>query len=426
MMEILFSILFIVAEALSVVCCLCSLYGEKFRIDKYAIFFLISDILCMEFVHFWSLNQMWSLMIYPIIALYCCLKFGLNFRAVFVNNILCVAIIGIIQASLIVFFSMVLNIKRPGEIENLFINVLVFIFVCFVIPKCNLKKMSHLLQSNEKLIMVSSVVVVVSTILFLLRYKQDEGFNILYYIVLSVSILLIIIAVIDIGKHKIKTKEAEAELNLYKLYETSFRELIDEICARQHEFDNHINAIYSQHCLYKTYEELVAAQREYCGAVIDENHFNKILSNGNPVILSFFYSKFSEMKRKGILVTYLINIGDLKCKVPVYKMVELLGNLLKNAIEAIMNSVEQKIHVMMLEDDDKIQIEVANESEKMEEKRIKDFFKKKYSEKGDKRGYGLYNVKKICEEYDAAIMCKNDERNGENWIVFSVVINKPL
>ena len=33
------------------------------------------------------------------------------------------------------------------------------------------------------------------------------------------------------------------------------KNLIDDICAKQHEFDNHINAIYSQHFLYETYDE---------------------------------------------------------------------------------------------------------------------------------------------------------------------------
>lgn len=424
MIEALFSVLFFTAEALSVVICLSYLYGKKTKFDICTILFILSDIFLMELVHFWPLNQMWSLMIYPIIMLYCGVKYGFNIRAIFVNNILCVAIVGIIQATIMLFFSVVLNIKRMEEIENLFINVLMLILITFIIPKCNLRKVSDLLQSNEKIIVISSAVAVISTILFLLRYKQDEGFDILYYVVLGVSIILIVIAVIDIGKHKIKTKEAEAELYLYRLYEASFRELIDEICARQHEFDNHINTIYSQHCIYKTYDDLVAAQREYCDTVIDENHFNKILSNGNPVILSFLYSKLSEMKREGILVTYQINIGDLICRVPIYKMVELLGNLLKNATEAAKQREKKKIHVMMLEDSEKIQIEISNESEIIDEKRIKDFFKKKYSEKGNNRGYGLYNVRIICEEYGAAIICKNDKRNEENWIAFRVVINK--
>ena len=69
-------------------------------------------------------------------------------------------------------------------------------------------------------------------------------------------------------------------------------------------------------------------------------------------------------------------------------------------------------------------IEISNESEAIDEKKIKEFFKKGYSEKGRNRGYGLYNVGKICEEYGIAINCKNAKRENENWIVFKLVINK--
>ena len=80
----------------------------------------------------------------------------------------------------------------------------------------------------------------------------------------------------------------------------------------------------------------------------------------------------------------------------------------------------------MLEEKEKIQIEVSNESEMINERMIKEFFKKGYSDKGENRGYGLYNVKKICEEYGAAIICKNQKIEQRNWILFKVIIATPL
>ena len=107
-------------------------------------------------------------------------------------------------------------------------------------------------------------------------------------------------------------------------------------------------------------------------------------------------------------------------------MVELLGNLIKNAIEAETISMKKNIHIMIIEDTERIQIEILNESEEIEKKRREDFFKKGYSEKGKRRGYGLYNVKRICEEYGAAIICKNEQRDNMNWLMFKIIIDKPL
>ena len=413
-------------EILSIVFCLHYLYGEKAGFDIWTISFVLFDVVWLSIVEFFSLGQSWSLLMYPIAILYSGIKFGYNPKAIIINNILYMAILSGIQTTIMVLFYVCLDIERSKGINTLMINVILFGAVIFGLRKIELKKLSDVLQSNEKIVMLSLIVVVISTGLFLATYKQNRGFEELYYVVLSVSIILIAIAAVDIGKHKIKAKEAEAELRLHKLYEEPFRNLIDEICARQHEFDNHINTIYSQHFLYKTYEELVEAQKKYCSEVTKENRFNKLLTKGNPVILCFLYSRFTEAEKEGVTVSYRINIGNMECSVPTYKIVELLGNLIKNAVEAVKEREDGSIHVMMLEEKDRIRIEVSNESEVVDYQRIQEFFRKGYSEKGKNRGYGLYNVKKICGDYGIGITCENREENGRNRLVFGLTINKPL
>lgn len=413
-------------EALSIVFCLHYLYGEKPEFELITLGYVIFDVVWMDIVHFEYLESQWSMIIYPAIVLYCGLRFGFKLKKLIINDIFCFLIISVIQATMIVLLYALLGIQRMGAKENLLINALMFAVVVFILSRCKLRKMSAVLQSNEKIVLISLIAVGVSTILFFVNYKWDKGFELLYYVVLSVSVVLIIIAAVDIGKHKIKAKEAEAELRLHKLYEEPFRNLIDEICARQHEFDNHINTIYSQHFLYKTYEELVEAQKKYCSEVTKENRFNKLLAKGNPVILCFLYSRFTEAEKEGVTVSYRINIGDMECGVPTYKIVELLGNLIKNAVEAVKKREDGSIHVMMLEEKDRIRIEVSNESEVVDYKRIQEFFRKGYSEKGKNRGYGLYNVKKICGDYGIGITCENREENDRNRLVFGLTINKPL
>lgn len=413
-------------EILSVVVCLHYLYDEKFKIDLVTLGFIALDICWMNIAYLFGFGQEWSLIMYLVILIYCGVRFGFQPKKVIINNILCIGILMLVQASIIILFSKLLKIERTKVVDNLAINIIMFFVVVFSLKKLKLKKVSDILMSNEKLIVRAIMIAGSCALLFLLSYKQISGFAFFYYIVLGVSIISIVITSIDIGKHKIKTKEMEAELRLHKLYESSFQELIDEISARQHEFDNHINTIYSQHCLYKTYEELVEAQRKYCNEIVEENHLNKMLSKGNPVILGFLYSKFMEMEKKGIPFTYQINIGDLKSEVPIYKLVEILGNLIKNAVEELEKREKGGIYISLKENEKIIQIVVSNENEFVDEKKMKDFFKKGYSEKGKNRGFGLYNIGKICQEYDIAITCKNEEIEERNWLVFKLIINKPL
>lgn len=424
MMEVCMSVALFALEALAVIVCLHALYGKKCMVNTNTVGFIVFDVLWMEIVHYILLDQIWTLLIYPIIALYCIIEFGYEIKKIIINFILCIVCVGIIQATVMLLFSVCLGMHEIDLSINVLVNAITFLLLILILKKVDLHSFAVIMQGNDKILVLSLGTVIVSVAVLVINYKQNENFNILFYVILGVSLVLITMAAIDIGKHKISAKEAEAELRLHKLYEASFGELIDEICARQHEFDNHINAIYSQHRVCKTYEELVDIQKKYCDEILEENHFNKILSKGNPVMLCFLYSKFGELKKEGITVNYRVQINNLECKMPVYKMIELIGNLVKNAKEAVQKNNKSDIGVSVIEDNNKICIEVSNPNDVISNDMIKKIFEKGYSEKGKGRGYGLYNVKKICEEYMSAIICENEKQGNENRIVFKIMINK--
>ena len=220
-------------------------------------------------------------------------------------------------------------------------------------------------------------------------------------------IVCILILGAQVGRYKIKAKEIETELKMHKLYAGSFQGLIENIRLRQHEFDNHINTIYSQHYIYETYDELVKAQDTYCKVISKDNRFNKLLKASNPIISGFLYGKFVELEKLGVEIEYHIKIRELDIGIPIYKIVEILGDLLNNAVEA-MEKVEgtRKLYVSLVEDE-KFAIEVRNESPYIDYNEIDKFFVKGYSSKGGNRGLGLHNVKNICIEYSLKIYCEN-------------------
>ena len=419
--------LYVLFEALAAVYCLHCLYAEKIRFDFATIGIVLAEVAWMQLIYFndWNYNLSW--LIYPFIALYCGIKFGFNIKAIFINNILWITLISALQATIMIFLSITLGMKSVGEKESLLINISVFIILLLFLRKTRIDYWSKTLQSNERIIIVSLMIIVLAVIYFFINYKADKGMDILYYAILFISLMLIGIAVIDIGKHKVRAKEAEAELRLHKLYEKSFESLIEDIRARQHEFDNHINTIYSQHYLHQTYDELVEVQKKYCKSIMKLNHYNKLLSKGNSIVLGMLYSKFSEAEKRGIEVEYKIRIGDMKSEVPIYKVVELLGNILTNAIEALVACEEtNRLKVVMLEHPHEIAIDISNECKNIKLEHIQKFFVKGYSEKGNNRGYGLYNVKKICDEYDILLETTIKKEERADMLHFMLIINKPL
>ena len=55
---------------------------------------------------------------------------------------------------------------------------------------------------------------------------------------------------------------------------------------------------------------------------------------------------------------------------------------------------------------------------------IQSWFQIDKSSKGKHRGLGLYNVKELCEKYDANIVCRNKLDDSENWVEFTLEIAK--
>lgn len=358
------TLLYIALEAVAVLLLLHALYGKKMRWDKYSVGFVVLDCVLMSVIKWHSLNQNLSFIIYVVLIGYCFFEFKSKIEKVIVNVILLAV--------------MMIAIQLPA------------------------------------------------LLLFLLyQYKNAQGVVQVRYIVVTGVLTLVVILCVHALLYKIRFREKQAELEAYKTYSAAFSDLITQIRARQHEFDNHISALCNLHYICKDYDELVREQSKYAKDVISNNRFHRLLVSGNPVIAGFLYGKLSSIQEQGIEVTYTFHISEFTSKIPVYLVVELIGNLLKNAVEAVKTQqVEKQIHLSCTENENEFCLGVRNRSEKIPLDEIGRFFEKGYSSKGSGRGLGLYNVKEICEKYGVDIVCDNTEIDDKNWFLIELHIKK--
>ncbi len=409
-------------EIFSIVICLHYLYDEKFRLDISTICVMSIDMIIMTIINFYDFPQVFSIVIYPIILIYCTIKFGYDLQALIVNNVLYIAFVSGIQFAIFIIYFIVTNINVVDIYSLLFVNFFTLtIIILFQHKVVRLHKISVYLQNKERLLTISLGFCLLISVIALINYKNQNGLIIGQYVILFVAIFFVCILSIQLSKYKIKSKETEAELKIHKIYENSFSNLIESIRSRQHEFDNHINTIYSQHYVYSTYEELVKAQSDYCDEITKENKFNKLLTNGNPIITGFLYGKIVEIDKLGINLSYEISIEEMEIGIPVYKIIELLGNLINNAVEAIQQSDGMNnLYILVEEHKKKLRIVVRNENAFIEYDKLHTMFLKGNSSKGEGRGLGLYNVKKICNDNKLIISCNNERIDGKNWVSFKV------
>ena len=411
-------------EALSIVFCLHYLYGEKFKLDIVTVSYLSIHMIVMTAINYFGLPNAYTMIMHLICIVYCGVRFGFRIKALVVNMILCIILVGVTQLIVVYTFSHLLSMTLIVDYQLLVINFVTAFIIIFLLPLCSIKRLIGYIKGKSEVLLVTVCTCVVVVLFLLIYYKNNYLVEIEPLVLLFVCIIFIFILSGQLNKYKVKAKEVETELKMQRLYADSFKGLIDNIRLRQHEFNNHISMMHSLHYKYKSYEELVGALESYGSSVIKENRFYKLLSCGNSVIIGFLYGRFVEFDKKGIEISYQVSVQELEIGVPCYKIVEILGNLMNNAVEALLaDKQRKKLYVSVIEND-RFYIEVRNESPYIPYKEIGAFFVKDYSEKGESRGLGLYNVKQICEEYGLEITCNNIEIDGENWISFEICKEK--
>lgn len=416
--------LYTLVEIFVVTLCLSQLHGERYKPDYRTMMLFLLDTIILQGINDHYFPEGSSLLIYPMVVFYCVRKYKRGVKSAVINTVLTFIILSLLQLVSVICVGMLVNLGVAERVILLIANLLMLI-LCIIFAKCvPLQKVSFYFQKGDLIlyiIMLCGVsIIAVSGYLI----KLYEGIYLEVYLVVYTIIVFVCIMSASWERYKVKALEKEMELQAYKVYEESFKNLITEIRVRQHDFKNHINAIYIQHMMCQTYEELVERQKKYCEDIVYENRFADLLRLGDTMVIGFLYGKLTEADGKGIEVQYKFECGDLKTDIPMYQIITILGNLINNAIEALENNDRKRLFVGMDENEKELHIEVRNTNEAIAWSEVTSLFKKGYSTKGAGRGLGLYSIKKMSREYDFDILFANKEIDGENWVSFEIRIRK--
>lgn len=400
-------------EILSILLCIHALYGIKFRLNIKNIIAIAADIILLQIIAEGRLAAEMSMLTYLIILGYCITEFGINKRELVVNNILYIVILSVLQIGIykvLDVFHIVQISKSGGAINNLMINSVVILIVLFVFPHIGLHKFSVFMQQKVILLRILLVVAFIFIAYLLVIIKATNVLIPEQYVVIFISLCLLGGVTYMWQKNQYKVREQKVELQMHQIYGEGFQNLVTEIRKRQHDFQNHLNTIYSLHYTCSTFEELVEQQEAYADAIQEDNKYNKLLSVGNPIIIGFLYGKFLQADKRGITVVYNIKVADLESKMPIHKLVEIIGNLFDNAMDAVEeNNVEKAIYLDFVETPEKIEFKIKNESGHIPQEKLIKMFERGESSKGEQRGLGLANVKQICGEYKCDLQVHNQK-----------------
>lgn len=279
---------------------------------------------------------------------------------------------------------------------------LCLVIITYVLKKPLKKLINYNLSTNKKIIVMSSITLVMLAIFFYNLIKTFEfNNNIITYLVIIVMLICILLYLFKqkIENEKISKKYDEL-LDVMKSYESD----IEEQRTLRHETKNEFATI---KCKLQDKEDNKTII-EYIDSVIGEKEkagstkyskFKYLPSNG---LKGFFYYKFIEAEKKGINVSINISkqiensfLKDIETK-DFKDLARIIGVYLDNAIKASSTSEDKKLGIEMYLIKEKIEIIITNTFNN--EINLDKIGKESFSTKGKHRGHGLLLVNKILSE----------------------------
>lgn len=262
------------------------------------------------------------------------------------------------------------------------------------------------------------------TIYLLIDLSLSHTLDIKVMVLFGIIFSVILFGLLDWSRNYAALKKNEQELKIYKLYIKPMEELTKDIRARQHEFDNHMNAILNMHVTIDNYDELVKAQSAYGREIYDDRSRcnSSLLRISDKILAGFLYSKLIGAPEY-VEIDIQVLSQEIVTSVSEHSLVEIIGVLVDNAFEAAAPE-RNKVEMILDSKNDKLIFAIKNQVENLTMGEISHFFEKGFTTKKNRegRGFGLYQANRIALGHDGEIAVELLENAGVQEICFRVEI----
>ncbi len=385
------------------------LKGYVKQYAKFAIFVFLCTFVLTYLKYYSQIFQ-------PILVLidYCCfviilkLVFKRNYPRIFIEVVAyaviyaCIELFSVGILHLIFGFAIDDFNRLNGFIELSFLEFSLFLVIYRFLPLRNYIERYERTLVKYLLFGINFFIIFLISMSVIKGLRSNSNLFYLYYFLFFSALLTtsLTIRVFHGPREEIVLSEQYLE------FEKSLEPVLDELHTIQYDFKHHL----------RTLNELSAAVE--VPRTLEDTEISLRLSN--KVIEAIIYCKFQEAKAKSIDLTCKIPDEEIGFPLKNYEYTTIIANLLDNAFEAVekieeagTDKAEETNRIVVLELGKRKQqsyIEVRNTGS-IPDETIPNLFKRSFSTKqqkvGRKRGLGLYNVKKIVDQYKGTIEVGN-------------------
>lgn len=309
------------------------------------------------------------------------------------------------------------------ENSSLFNFTVSIILVLFVVLMCKYdlnSKIINIVKLNSNILFC--FIINLGTYIIIIKLIWEYSKNLILNNLTVFSLISISVFIINMFLYWyiVRITEENKILEVQKQYEPILEDMIEEIRRKQHDFKNYLNAINGIIEVVDE-EKLKSELKKYINNLnLSNKKLEDIIHIDNIAIRATVYSKLCEAERLNIKFIFNINNISVQNILNDYEITDILNNLINNAFEAVLNQDDKVVILNILDEENTTIIEVKNSGITIKPQDLGRIFKRGFSTKGENRGYGLYNIKKIVERSGGKIQLPVDD----NYTTFKILFKQ--
>ncbi|MHB8064227.1 MAG: sensor histidine kinase [Ruminiclostridium sp.] len=212
-------------------------------------------------------------------------------------------------------------------------------------------------------------------------------------------------------------------IDMLEQYIPVIEELITQVRARQHEYNNRLLAISAAVGTAENLEQAKEQVNQLIQGVQMSEIDREILSCDSKIIGGMLYSKIKQAEAKKIAVRTELNAQFKKSPVQEADWIEIIGILMDNAIEA-----SDPLDTILIRADmsnGHLSVLVSNPHEAFTNIQFVQMFRRGVTTKENlsyANGHGLANIRKIVERYHGKIIVRNEMIEDKNHVTIGVLL----
>ena len=332
--------LYTLIEICNIICCLHFIHNKKVKIDIQSILLICTDSILFELINIYDVNRNLSMLMYFLIFIYIIAEFGADIKCAVVANLIYVIVLGVGQLVGVLILTLLRLESLADSLSAIVINLIAFIILLLI--RRELHSLYKFVIRKNFMVFAAFLISFLVIIKGIVQYKKEMETSVGQFMMLLLVGSLTCILVYSWQNEKENKAKVERELQMHKFY--------------------------------------------------------GLLSSNWPVLAGFLYSKFLEADAKGIGIKYTLGVELEMCRIPEFVMIEILGILLDNAIEAVEKIENPMIYVRVVKEES-FSVQVANTIEDMTYGNVMRLFDEGYSSKKGHQGLGLHKIAEYGQRY---------------------------